>query len=1407
MRCTWLIVLVVLLAVSVVVAQMGQEVPPVFTEDFETPDETGTLPKDWKHFSKVHTISLSTEQAHGGKYSLKLVDEDPVNAVGLRSPHIKVTPGKYVWVSWWYYGEAGNNQSMYIEFWTADGKRPQDASRSWGSAGKGKWIHQTKRAKVPANTATITLHANSYSTNVATGYFDDIEFGIGAKSMYDRTPQPAADVKHPCGLYKEADIERARRNIEKHAWAQATLASFKSASKFWMDCPDEQLSYWIPDITPFRVVDCPKCHAGWRFAWTGNDKQIKCRNCGFTWPDPDYPEDKVQAFPDPVGDEQKIPYYEGTPSTVYGSAKSPVYRLSGRLRYHRIGRLSSLGNLGKAYAFTGDIAYAEKVRKVLLRLADVYPHYLPHNWGTIFEDYSNLQSGKMSGWKLHDAGVFIQLATAYDLTYDSGVYSDDDKVKIEENCFREFTRLMTETSPRGCCINDGPTAMAAGALAGLMLGNHKAIAWAVEPPDGFLGFLEDYFYRDGHWYEASPSYEGMTLSRLYVTPEALRGYSDPPSYDKPDRYDHLDLFKRALMKKILVAGAPEIMPDGCLPATNDSTLGARYPRARTEQQYFWYPTEHNMRLMAWAFGGNIGETGGEYALFRREPDLDFSDIKPLQPSAKSIVRPDVGWAIMRTGDDRSDAALMIDYGPYGSGHGHPDRLNIIYYDFGKEMVTDLGYLGAGHPIHPWIRSTASHHHVIVDGKPQARAGGELEAFCGVDNVQGTIASAPAVYKDIVDTYRRYLLFVDHGIGRRYLVDLFEVKGGQEHQYGFHADGEVFEPPLFPYQDVDPGDLGDARTGYSWLKEVKRADAPLPFVAEWISDQETNLGTRLHMMAAEQTKLIYAKAPGLRNRSTPFAERDMYKVLVQRPGPENMFLSVIEAFKGNSDLQARELVVKTEAGQARAVEVKYQDAVDITIIADEEAAAGAITVPEYPALSFTGRMGFVSLQGETLQQMWMLGGERIAYGTVSLESTPRYEGKVLSLDQEDHTVAVDCDIPAGKSWAGQQMMVAGRSDGAYVIEQIVRDGEQTTIALAGEPIFTLKEGDSFAIVPAASMIMLTENTWHLQGEVAQLRLVDGKTLPDGRVMVPANSSSKRRQVYARVPGGQWQPLPYSADQGQITVRLSPEELDASEVWLYLATGPVDLRDAEAPVLTAISADDRELSVGDDLGYVASAARISLTFEDKSKLLGGSVKAVLVGQRAGVVPLSVHCRRLTGRDAGKWRITLRADGDRMAEDEYALCVQVGDVLANFAYHDLSFTTLGYVLPFESIPIVASSGKVSKPLGGLDTMFYRSQQPGDFLTYEFKPPIDGKCRLLLRYTRYSGYGIFQAYLDDEPIGEPVDMYFAGLDPRGGIADLGAHELSPGPHTLKLEITGKNPKAENQYIGVCELIFRPAE
>ena len=1039
---------------------------PLFTQDFEAPVAREGLPESWTHFTDLETIEVSTEQAHSGEQSLKLVDDSEELAVGLRSGRVPVTPGEYCWVRYAYLGEPGNHQAVYVEFWTAEGGRPETKFRNWQTRGTGEWELGLRRVKVPEGAATVTIHLNSYSTNVATGYWDDIEFGVGYVGIYDRSPKPPADVMHPCGFYKAGDVERAKLNLEQHEWAQKVLAGLKSRAKFWMECPEEKLDYWIPDLTPFRVVDCPACGTGWRFAWKhlGGDA-IQCGKCEFRWPNDDYPEDRSQTLLDPVGDEHTVPYYEGTPSTEHGSAASPVYRLSGRVRYSRVNNLSSLGALGKVYALTGEREYAERVRPVLLRLAEVYPHYLAHDWNRIYDDYSNLQSGKLSGWKLHDANVFVELAAAYDLTYNSGVYSDEDKVAIEEGVFREFTRLMTATSPRGCCINDGPFAMAAGALAGLMLADHASIAWAVDPPGGLLGFIEDYFLRDGHWYEASPSYEGMTLGQLHVTPEALRGYSDPESYTAPDRYDDLDLLQHPLMKKMLAAGASERMPDGLLPATNDSTFGARYPSRRAEVHTTWYPTEENLALMAWAFGGKVAESGDEYALFRRDPDISFEGVEPAAPSSESVLRPDVGWAILRTGDGATDAALMLDYGRHGSGHGHPDRLNIVYYDHGREVVTDQGYLGWGHPIHPWMRSTAAHNLVVVDGEPQATAAGELEAFGGGGPVQGVIASAPGVYEGVCEVYRRTVLTVDHGPGKRYAVDAFHVRGGMDHQYLFHADGEAFISPALQFAAADAADFGEAATGYTWLKELQEADAGEPLVCEWTTGDDRGRGVRLHVLSGPGTRLAYGRAPGLRDRKSPFNEVDLWKAIIRRPGPENLFMTVVEAYEGEAArIEVTELEVEVTDGMARAVEVTSGELTDIVIVADADAAGAGVELTDYDNVTFRGRLGYVSLRDGKPERLWMLAGEELACGDMVVRGVGEVTGTVTAVDQAGFTVTTEAELPDSVEWEGVPLVIAGKADGAYPIQSVKREGGVTVVELEGEPIMDIEVGEAFTVRP-------------------------------------------------------------------------------------------------------------------------------------------------------------------------------------------------------------------------------------------------------------------------------------------------------------------------------------------------------
>ena len=65
----------------------------------------------------------------------------------------------------------------------------------------------------------------------------------------------------------------------------------------------------------------------------------------------------------------------------------------------------------------------------------------------------------------------------------------------------------------------------------------------------------------------------------------------------------------------------------------------------------------------------------------------------------------------------------------------------------------------------------------------------------------------------------------------------------------------------------------------------------------------------------------------------------------------------------------------------------------------------------------------------------------------------------------------------------------------------------------------------------------------------------------------------------------------------------------------------------------------------------------------------------------------------------------------------------------------------------------------------------------------------------------------MQGRPIGEPVDMYAAGLEPMGGLAQLGELELSEGRHTIRIELVGKNQQAADAFMGLCDLVLTPVE
>ncbi|MDD5727795.1 MAG: heparinase II/III family protein [Victivallales bacterium] len=905
------------------------------------------------------------------------------------------------------------------------------------------------------------------------GFFKKIMFIIMSLSFFIFGPltfsgDDADDAKlHPYGFYKAADIARAKENIRKHKWTADVLGGFERGSRFWMNCPDDKLSFWIPDQGGWRS-NCPRCGTpGYTWKLSPEGDKLICKNCGLVFPDnPEFRENKSYTMKDPTGKLQTINYYEGKVQ-FHNSSKTIAlgnkYYLQGVIRSKRLNKLRGLVCPAYVYALTGKLEYAEKVRKVLLRFAEVYPHYIPKFRCKPFESYeANFIAGKVADWKLIDSEFMIVLANAYDLTLNSGVYSKEDRKKIENGIFREYKKLISAYMTDGT-RNARPFHYAAAVLAGIILKDRELVALAVDEPSGYRAFIKKYFHKDGHWCENSPGYEQMALRPLNIVPEVLKDNIIFKDYD---------LSGDPLISKIFEAAAFVIMPNGALVPVNDSGFAARYPRVNAEANYFLNPTEENKKLLMAIGGANINENGDFYSLFRRDPD--FTPVKGSGNMAKwreSLVRPGPGWAILRTSASLKDAAVVLNYGTIDNSHSHHSVLNFIYYDFFKELVTDLGYLGATHSNESWLKSPLAHNNVIVNGSgPAPDACGQLETFSCGGKVKAIIASANNSY-EATKLYRRQVMFVDKAPGKRYLIDFFAVDGGKDHQYTFHADGENFIPPQLDWKPQDPKQLGTPQAGYKWLRDCKSASSADILSCTWVSDPKSGIGTKIWMLPDGNAKLIYGEAPGLRNRRRLLDKVKLFPVIFQRPGPRNVFLNVIECFRGVPAIRKIEaLAVKTTQGQVKALKIDSGDTLDLVLIADEKAYRAAVECPAFPQLKFKGRMGFISLKNNQAAYMWCLGGT-ISWGKQTV-GQGEISGKIIKVDHSAKTALADAVIPGSVNH--EYLMIPGKFDGVYKIMGIEKSGNgKTLIKFSPDEIVNIAGGDNFRIIPWAEKYYINQ----------------------------------------------------------------------------------------------------------------------------------------------------------------------------------------------------------------------------------------------------------------------------------------------------------------------------------------------
>jgi len=92
-----------------------------------------------------------------------------------------------------------------------------------------------------------------------------------------------------------------------------------------------------------------------------------------------------------------------------------------------------------------------------------------------------------------------------------------------------------------------------------------------------------------------------------------------------------------------------------------------------------------------------------------------------QPNFTSVFLNRAGHAVMRSGWTRKDNYLLFRLGPLGMGHQHQDKLQVIVWPFGRELLFDSGGGSYEHSKwRDWAIASFSHNCVIVDGMAQTR---------------------------------------------------------------------------------------------------------------------------------------------------------------------------------------------------------------------------------------------------------------------------------------------------------------------------------------------------------------------------------------------------------------------------------------------------------------------------------------------------------------------------------------------------------------------------------------------------------------------------------------------------------------------------------------------------------------